>query len=247
VPWWLTLVGIGFALIFAKHLYGGLGHNPFNPAMVGFAVLFISFPAEMTVWPRLDNPLGLLDSLNWIFAGVLPAGAAGIDAISSATPLDTLKMQLARAQTLTEIRATPLFGIFGARGWEWVAFAYALGGLWLIYRKVITWHIPVGVLGSLFAIAALFFILNPDTAPSPMLHLFSGAAMLGAFFIATDPVSAATSRQGKLLFAAGIGLLVYIIRTWGGYPDGMAFAILLMNMAAPMLDYYTRPRVFGHF
>jgi Na+-translocating ferredoxin:NAD+ oxidoreductase subunit D len=246
VPWWMTFIGIGFALIFAKHLYGGLGYNPFNPAMVGFAVLFISFPAEMTVWPRLDNPLGWSDSFNWIFNGLLPVGANAVDAISSATPLDTLKMQLARAHTLSEIRTTPLFGFFGARGWEWVALAYLGGGVWLIYHKIITWHIPVGVLGALFLIASVFFILYPDNSPSPMLHLFSGATMIGAFFIATDPVTAATSQQAKLIYAAGIGVLIYIIRTWGGYPDGVAFAVLLMNMTVPMLDYYTRPRVFGH-
>lgn len=245
-PWWITVVGVGFAIVFAKHLYGGLGYNPFNPAMVGYAVLLISFPTEMTEWPMVDRPLGIMESFDWIVLGVLPAGAASFDAISGATPLDTMKTLLGQAYTVQEIRADPLFGDFGARGWEWLGNLYFLGGVWLIYRKVISWHIPAGVLGALLVWATVFFVFDPDTHPSPLYHLFSGAAILGAFFIATDPVSAATSNRGRLIYGIGIGSLIYIIRTWGGYPDGVAFAVLLMNMCVPLLDYYTRPRVFGH-
>lgn len=121
-----------------------------------------------------------------------------------------------------------------------------LGGCWLIYKRVITWHIPFALLGSLFFISSLFFLLDPDIHPSALFHIVSGASMLGAFFIATDPVTAASSSKGCLYYGAGIGILIYVIRTWGSYPDGTAFAVLLMNMAVPIIDYYTQPRAFGH-
>lgn len=248
LPWWMTIIGASFGIIFAKQLYGGLGYNNFNPAMVGYAVLLISFPVDMTHWPALSelsgHPLSFWDSVSIIFTGQ-PVGASSIDALSGATPLDTMKTALKQYRTVHEIKAHPLFGDFGARGWEWMGNAFFLGGCWLIYKRVITWHIPVAVLGSLFSMAAIFFLIDPDRYPSPLFHLFSGAAMLGAFFIATDPVSAATSNKGRLIFGAGIGMLIYIIRTWGGYPDGVAFAVLLMNLAAPTLDYFTKPRLFG--
>ncbi|MGD8619840.1 MAG: RnfABCDGE type electron transport complex subunit D, partial [Gammaproteobacteria bacterium] len=117
---------------------------------------------------------------------------------------------------------------------------------WLLQQKIIKWQIPAGMLAGLFLTALLFYAWNPDIYPSPLFHVFSGAAMLGAFFIATDPVSASTTPRGRLYYGLGIGVLTYVIRTWGGYPDGVAFAVLLMNMAAPTIDYYTRPRVFGH-
>jgi electron transport complex protein RnfD len=248
LPWWMTVIGASFGIIFAKQLYGGLGYNNFNPAMVGYAVLLISFPIDMTHWPALSelsgHPLSFWDSLSIIFTGQ-PVGASSIDALSGATPLDTMKTALKQYRTVHEIKAHPLFGDFGARGWEWMGNAFFLGGCWLIYKRVITWHIPAAVLGSLFSMAAIFFLIDPDRYPSPLFHLFSGAAMLCAFFIATDPVSAATSNKGRLIFGAGIGMLIYIIRTWGGYPDGVAFAVLLMNLAAPTLDYFTKPRLFG--
>jgi len=247
-PWWLSLVGVFFAIVVAKQLYGGLGYNPFNPAMIGYAVLMISFPLQMTTWPpSLDagHALGLADSLNYIFGGQLPGGL-GVDAISGATPLDTMKTQLGLGHTVDEIRAAhPIFGSLGGSDWQWINLAILAGGLWLVWRRIISWHIPVALLGALALMAGLFYLVNPDHYGSPLFHLFSGAAMLGAFFIATDPVTAATSNRGKLWFGAGIGILTYIIRTWGGYPDGIAFAVLLMNMAAPTIDYYTTPRVFG--
>ncbi|MBE9561253.1 MAG: RnfABCDGE type electron transport complex subunit D, partial [Proteobacteria bacterium] len=148
--------------------------------------------------------------------------------------------------TVYEIKAKPIFGFLGAAGWEWVNLAFLIGGCWLIYKRVMTWYIAVAVLGGLFVISSLFFLIDSDIYPSPIFHIFSGAAIVGAFFIATDPVTAATSNQGRLIFGFGIGLLIYITRTWGGYPDGMAFAVLLMNMSVPVIDYYTKPRVFGH-
>lgn len=248
VPAWLPVVGALFAIVVAKQLYGGLGYNPFNPAMIGYVVLLISFPREMTQWSApsgLDSAqLGLADTLAWNLRGVLPADIT-LDALTLATPLDSVKTSLGLGEMLSEIVAAPKFGAYGGHGWEWINFAYLLGGLYLIYRRLIDWRIPVGMLGALFAIALVFHGSDTDAFPAPLFHLFSGAAMLGAFFIATDPITASTTPRGRLLFGAGIGLIVYVIRTWGGYPDGVAFAVLLMNMAAPTLDHYTKPRVFG--
>ena len=248
-PWWLTLIGVAFAVIIGKHLYGGLGYNPFNPAMLGYVLLLISFPLEMTTWvtprPLLADPVGFGDALSAIFNGVL-SGGVGIDTITSATPLDHMKTQVNLAHTVQEVLGEPAYGMLGGRGWEMIHLALLGGGLWMIYKHVITWHIPVAMLGALALMAGAFHLVDPGHYPSPLFHLFSGAAMLGAFFIATDPVSASTTPRGRLFYGAGIGVLVYIIRTWGGYPDGVAFAVLLMNMAAPTIDYYTQPRVFGH-
>ncbi|MDM8566148.1 electron transport complex subunit RsxD [Candidatus Halobeggiatoa sp. HSG11] len=249
LPWWMTVIGISFGIIFAKHLYGGLGYNPFNPAVVGYVVLLISFPVEMTQWPALStlgyNYAGILDSFSIIFYGH-PTGGLPLDSFTGATVLDTMKTELGQFHTVNEIKAKPMFGFLGATGWEWINLTFLLGGCWLMYKRVITWHIPIAVLTGLFVIASLFFIIDSDIYPSPIFHIFSGAAIVGAFFIATDPVTAATSNQGRLIFGVGIGLLIYITRTWGGYPDGMAFAILLMNMSVPVIDYYTKPQVFGH-
>lgn len=248
-PWWLLLVACFFAIVVAKQLYGGLGYNPFNPAMVGYVVCLISFPAQMTSWlapdalQQADVSLGA--ALTYVFSGQLP-NAISWDAISMATPLDLVKTELRQNLTLTEIHQNPLFGTFSGQGWEWVANFYFLGGFYLLYKKVISWHIPVAVIIGLGAPAFLFYAINPDYYASPAFHVFSGAAVIGAFFIATDPVSGSTTVIGRLIFGAGIGLLTYIIRTWGGYPDAIAFAVLLMNMATPMIDHYTQPRVFGH-
>lgn len=249
-PWWLMVLGTGFAVIVGKHLYGGLGYNPFNPAMVGYVMLLISFPKQMSIWlpPNIlsDLDFGLLDTIKAAFFGIYPGGFT-LDAMSAATPLDLIKTQLSIDVTIAETRNNyAIFGDFGGIGWEWIGNWIFLGGVWLIYKKVITWHIPVAVLGSLFVIAGIFYLMDADHYASPMFHLFSGAAMLGAFFIATDPVSAATTPRGRIIYGIGIGVLTYVIRVWGGYPDGIGFAVLLMNLAAPTIDYYTAPRVYGH-
>jgi len=249
-PWWLVLIGCFFAVVVGKHLYGGLGYNPFNPAMVGYVVLLIAFPRDMTAWlpPYLMNDLeiSLFNTLLAKFGAGLPY-ALQLDGITMATPLDTVKTQLGLSQTVAEItQSSALFGDFGGVGWEWIGNWIFLGGLWLIIKKISSWHIPLSMLGSLFTIALVFYLIDPDHYAGPMFHLFSGAAMLGAFFIATDPVTAASTPKGKIIFGAGIGILTYIIRVWGGYPDGVGFAVLLMNMAAPTIDYYTQPRVYGH-
>ena len=242
-PWWLTSVGVAFAIIFAKQLYGGLGFNPFNPAMVGYVVLLISFPREMTSWL---SPAELREGgVTLAMSATAILGDNHLDTLSGATPLDTLKTRLGMGMALEQIMAAPPFGHLGGRGWELVKGMILLGGLWLLFKRVISWHVPVAMLGTLFVTAGLFHLINPGAYANPLFHLFAGGAMLGAFFIATDPVSGATSNLGRLLFGAGAGLLVFVIRSWGGYPDGVAFAVLLMNMVAPTLDYYTRPRVFG--
>lgn len=243
-PWWIPVIGTLFAIVVAKQLYGGLGYNPFNPAMAGYVVLLISFPLELTQWTAPGNYPGLLDTLALAFTDAARTGI-DLDALSTATPMDTIKTRLGLNETLGEIHSTVLFGYVGGRAWEWVNLGFLFGGLWLLQARVIQWQIPAGMLGGLFAMAAVFYLFNPDSYTSPAFHLFSGAAMLGAFFIATDPVTASTTPRGRLIYGAGIGILTYLIRTWGGYPDGVAFAVLLMNMAAPTIDHYTRPRVFG--
>lgn len=249
LPWWLTVLGIIFAIVMVKQIYGGLGYNPFNPAMAAYVLLLISYPVQMTSWlPPImlnENPLNFLQSLSAIFTGSLPAGLDW-DTISGATPLDEMWTHLDQNEMISEIKQSPLWGDFGARGWEWVGNWFALGGIWLLYKRVITWHIPAAMLVSLALISGLFFLIDPESYPFPGFHIFSGGTILGAFFIATDPITACTTKKGQLIYGAAIGLLVFIIRTWGGYPDAIAFAVLLLNMAAPMIDHYTQPRVFGH-
>ncbi len=250
-PWWVLLIGAFFTIVVAKQLFGGLGYNPFNPAMIGYAVLLISFPVEMTSWvaPHVlfSFPHDLSNTLSLVFTGALTNGDSILDALTMASPLDTLKTELRLEHTVQEaISSGDIFGVFGGIGWESVNFAFLVGGVWLIYKRVITWHIPVGMLSGIFLIALVFYLLDSDRYASPMYHLFAGATLLGAFFIATDPITACTSNPARIIYGFLIGIIAYTIRTWGGYPDGIAFAVLLMNMAAPTLDYYIQPRVFGY-
>jgi electron transport complex protein RnfD len=245
VPWWIPVIGSLFAILIAKQLYGGLGYNPFNPAMAGYVVLLISFPLELSLWPVPGAAMGFSDTLVHVFGTGLPAGQT-LDTLTMATPMDGIKMRLGLSETLSEMQGSALFGSFAGATWEWINLWFLIGGLWLLQMKVIHWQIPAGMLGGLAFIAFVFYAANPDVYTTPLFHLFSGAAMLGAFFIATDPVTACTTPRGRLYYGIGVGLLTYIIRTWGGYPEGVAFAVLLMNMAAPTIDHYTRPRVFGH-
>ena len=248
-PWWLIVVGTLFAIVFAKQLYGGLGYNPFNPAMIGYAVLVISFPAIMTKWPAAlqlaQTKLSFVDQLNYIFSGILPQGTL-MDAVTSATPLDYLKTQLKLKHEMSNITQAPVFGAFGGKGNEFVTGAYLLGGLYLWQQKIISWHLPFAFLGALALISGIFWVVNPAHFASPLFHLFSGASMLAAFFIITDPVSGPTTPNGKLWFAAGVALITYIVRVYGGYPDGVAFAVIFMNICVPLIDANTQPRVFGH-
>ncbi len=249
LPWWLTILGVAFAILLVKQAYGGLGYNVFNPAMAAYVLLLISYPVQMTSWlPPImlnENPMTFAQTVGAIFGGTLPQGLTW-DAITMATPLDTMRTGLSLNQTVTEISQSPVLGHFGGKGWEIVAGLYLLGGLFMLYKRAISWHIPISMLGGLAGMALIFSVLDADAYPLSTFHIFSGAAMLGAFFIATDPVSAPGTRKGQLFFGAGIGILIYIIRTWGGYPDAIAFSVLLMNMAAPTIEFFTRPRTFGH-
>ncbi len=236
-PWWIGVFATFFAVSFGKHLYGGLGYNPFNPAMLGYAVLLISFPAEMSKWvqPAEWVNLSFLQTAQLIFTGA--AGSITVDAVSMATPLDVAKTMVSSG--------TPL-SIEIDLHWAYINLAFLVGGLWMLYARLISWHIPVSIILSLTAISTVFYWIDPTQYTPAAFHLLSGFTMLAAFFIATDPVSSAASAKGKIIFGVVIGLIIYIIRTWGNYPDAVAFAILFANMLVPLLDQYTRPRVYGH-
>ena len=245
-PWWLYAVGSIVAVVVAKHLYGGLGQNPFNPAMVAYAALIVSFPVYMTQWPApvglAVHDINLLDAFDLVFAG---QGAISPDAFTSATVLDTWKTQARLGKPVADILAQPAFGWGGGRGQEFVALMYLLGGLLMWSHKLITWHIPAAYLGALALTAGGLHLMDPGRHADPIFHLLSGGAMLGAFFIATDPVTAASTPRGKLIYAGLAGFLTAIVRAFGGYPDGVAFGVLLANICVPFIDAYTQPRVFG--
>lgn len=256
-PWWMVIMGTAFAIVIAKQLYGGLGQNPFNPAMIGYVVLLISFPVQMTSWlppaPLQTLPIDFYDTLQIILSGHTSSGDTvqqlmhTVDGVSQATPLDSFKTGLRSGQQPQDILQQPLFaaGMAGL-GWQWVNIGFLIGGLFLLVRGAIRWHIPVSFLLSLMLCASIGWLLSPEKCAPPVMHLLSGATMLGAFFIATDPVTASTTNRGRLIFGALIGLLVWLIRTYGGYPDGVAFAVLLANITVPLIDYYTKPRAYGH-
>lgn len=247
-PWWMVVVGTAFAIAVSKHLYGGLGNNPFNPAMIGYAVLIISFPVHMTHWltPHALGgiELSFAEQLGYIFNGVLPNGLT-LDAVTMATPLDTLKTQLHLGLSVHDISDMPIYGRLAGKGSEMVALGFAIGGVYLLLNRIITWHLPVAYLGALFATAGIFHLVDPTHYVTPLFHWFSGAAMIGAFFILTDPVTSPTTAKGKIIFAVGAGVLTYLIRAFGGFPDGMAFATLFMNICVPLIDAWTQPKVFG--
>ncbi|MGL5335306.1 MAG: electron transport complex subunit RsxD [Enterovibrio sp.] len=254
-PWWVGFIGCLFAIGIAKQLYGGLGQNPFNPAMIGYVVLLIAFPVQMTAWLSPQSlqmmPQDLLDSFWLIFSGHDLDGfnnlqlRAAVDGTTMATPLDAMKTLLKQGQTVSAISLEPMFGDFAGKGWSWVNASFLAGGLILLRRNVIQWHIPVSMLASLVLCSSLYYLFCGQEAASPLLHLFSGATMLGAFFIATDPVSAATSSKGRLIYGTLIGVLLFVIRTFGGFPDGVAFAVLLANLTAPLLDHFCTPPSYG--
>jgi electron transport complex protein RnfD len=255
-PWWLIVIGTAFSIIVVKHVYGGVGQNIFNPAMAGYVLLLVSFPVQMTSWP-LPQSLAQFDLSFWdttvlIFSGYTPAGYSmeqlrmGVDGLTMATPLDSLRTALNHQLTISEALAQPIFSGLAGIGWQWINAAFLLGGLVLLKVRVISWHIPGGMLLGLLIPASIAWLFAPDQSVSPLMHLLSGATMLGAFFIATDPVTAATSNRGRLYFGLLIGFLVFVIRTWGGYPDAVAFAVLLANMTVPIIDKYSQPTAYGH-
>lgn len=250
-PWYVSVVGMFFAIVVAKHLYGGLGHNIFNPAMVGFCAILIAFPQSLSLW---IPPSGLLESVTssynlswlevfeWVFTG---STTTSIDAVTAATPLSAVQSGLQQGYSLSEVTEQPIFGDFGGLGWEWIANWLFLGGAILLYKRIITWHVPAAVLMTTIAASTPFYLFNADVFMSPQQHIFSGGIMLAAFFIATDPTSGCSSFRGKLMFGAGVAVLTVLIRNFGSFPDGVAFAVLLMNMSAPLIDRMTIPKPYG--
>jgi Na+-translocating ferredoxin:NAD+ oxidoreductase subunit D len=230
-PWWIPLIGAVVAIGVAKHAYGGLGYNPFNPALVARVVLLISFPVQMTTW---STPAPLF---------------SGIDAVTAATPLDQMQTSLMLTGTLPEGLEAPLGDYFlgnmaGSLG-EMSALALLLGAAYLFVRRILTWHIPAAFLGSVVLLSGTFWLIDPLRYPSPLFHLLTGGVILGAFYMATDMVTSPVTTKGMILFGLGCGFLTVIIRLFGGYPEGVAFAILLMNAVTPLIDRFTRPHPFG--
>lgn len=256
-PWWIMVIGGIIAIVITKQLYGGLGQNIFNPAMIAYVSLVISFPTIMSQWlpptPLQFSQLDLFDTFLTIFTEQSSDGynlfqlATNVDGISLATPLNGIKTNLTAGISIQEtLNNSQIYTGFAGRGWQWVNLAFLFGGLVLLWKKVILWYIPVSYLISLFLASSLGYFITPNLAASPLFHLFSGASMLGAFFIATDPVTAASTKLGRIIYGAFIGLMIYIIRIYGNYPDGVAYSILIANMCVPFLDQYTRPTPYGH-
>ncbi|MEJ2395325.1 MAG: RnfABCDGE type electron transport complex subunit D [Candidatus Thiodiazotropha sp.] len=250
-PWWIGVVGAFLAIVIGKQVFGGIGQNLFNPAMVARVALLISFPLEMTLFnspvPLFSSQApGLLDSLAITFGS-----SEQLDAISSATTLGHLKTELGRGVPLESASSgieslwQLSLGQAGGSLGETSALLLLLGGLFLLYKRIITWHIPLSMLGTLALLATIFHLVDPQSYVGPLTHLMSGAAVMGAFFIATDLVTSPVSVRGQLIFGAGIGLLVFAIRTWAGYPEGVAFAVMLMNACTPLIDHYLKPRIYG--
>ncbi len=229
-PWWLVVVGVAFAVIFGKQLYGGLGNNPFNPAMLGYGFLLISYPLQMTTWP--------VDFLSFSQAVDEVFNLVNFDGISGATRLDDVKTSLSLGSDIATLQVRSV-------SQAWINIGFLAGGIYLLARKIIAWHIPVAVLSGILIMALLISMFDSQQHLPVQNHLILGGTMLGAFFIATDPVSASTTPKGRLVYGFLIGVLIVIIRAYGGYPDGVAFAVLLMNMTVPLIDYYTQPKAFG--
>lgn len=231
LPWWIIIIGAFVSIGIGKLSFGGIGTNIFNPALVGRVFLLISFPVQMTSYPA-------------------PAGS-GVDAVTAPTPLGLLKEGLMNGQPISEIAgnlpaATDLLmGSTGGSLGEISALMLIIGGIYMLLRKVITWHTPVAVLGSMFVVAAIFWMIDPETYIGPAYHLLTGGAMLGAIFMATDMVSSPMTGKGQLIYGVGIGVITMSIRLFGAYPEGISFAILIMNAFTPLINNSVKPKRFG--
>jgi electron transport complex protein RnfD len=234
LPWWMVLLGAFFAIGIGKMVFGGLGNNPFNPALIGRVFLLISFPVQMTNWPLpLSSP--------WQY----------LDAVTGATPLGILKESIRNGHPVPEIMqqvpdALQLFmGQLGGSLGEVSAIALILGGIWLLYKRIITWHIPVFMIATIYGFAGIMWYINPDKYAPPLFHVLTGGVLLGAIYMATDLVTSPMNRKGMIIYAVSIGILTIIIRVFGAYPEGVSFAILIMNAFVPLLKKYIKPRRFG--
>lgn len=229
LPLWMIALGALFSIGIAKMTFGGLGNNPFNPALVGRVFLLISFPVQMTTWPI----------------------AGAVDGTTGATPLSLIKEGLKTGKPIAELTSqlpsySDLFlGNMGGSLGEVSALLLLIGLAFMLVRKVITWHIPVAVIGSMFIFTGILNLINPAEYINPMYHLLTGGALLGAIFMATDMVTSPVTKTGQLIFGAGIGIITVLIRVWGAYPEGMSFAILIMNAFTPLINIYVKPKRFG--
>lgn len=231
LPIWMIIIGALVAIGIGKLSFGGLGSNPFNPALVGRVFLLISFPVDMTSWP-VNNNSGV-DGVT----GATPLGLVK-EAISSGTPISQLTDQVPSNMDL-------FFGNIGGSLGEISAIALILGALFMLYKKVITWHIPVSILGTMFVFAGLLWTIDSEEFMNPMFHLLTGGAMLGALYMATDMVTSPMTPKGQLIYGIGIGVITISIRVFGAYPEGISFAILIMNAVTPLLNRYCKPKDFG--
>ena len=234
LPIWMIIIGSLVAIGIAKLSFGGLGNNIFNPALVGRVFLLISFPAQMTSWPTpFENTTKL------------------VDAITGETTLGIIKEGLMYGETMTTLAdklpdASELFlGFTSGSAGEMSGLALILGGIYLLARKVITWHIPVTILVAMFALTGIFWLVDPELYANPTIHILSGGAILGAFYMATDLVTSPMTKKGMIIFALGIAIITVVIRLFGSYPEGISFAILIMNAFVPLIDKYFKPRRFG--
>ena len=234
LPVFIVVTGAFISIAVAKMTFGGLGNNPFNPALVGRVFMLISFPVQMTSWPV---PKGFATSYT--------------DAVTGATPLAVVKEGLKNGEPLQQLIAqipTPaqmFLGNMGGSMGEVAAVALLLGFIWLLYKKIITWHIPVSVIGSLVIFTSILWMIDPEKNASPLFHLLAGGVLLGAIFMATDYVTSPMNPKAMIIYGCGIGILTVIIRVWGAYPEGVSFAILIMNAFVPLMNAYIKPRRFG--
>jgi Na+-translocating ferredoxin:NAD+ oxidoreductase subunit D len=234
LPVFIIIIGSLVSIGIAKMTFGGLGNNPFNPALVGRVFLLISFPVQMTSWPV---PSGFMTGYS--------------DAVTGATPLSVIKEGLRNGESVSKLmdqvpsHMQMFYGHMGGSMGEVAAAALLLGLIYMLIRKTITWHIPASVLGSVAIFTAILWLINPDKNADPMFHLLTGGVMLGAIFMATDYVTSPMSYKAMIIYGIGIGVLTVIIRIFGAYPEGVSFAILIMNAFVPLMNKYIKPKRFG--
>lgn len=235
LPWWIIIIGALVSIGIGKMSFGGLGKNPFNPALVGRVFLLISFPVQMTSWPQVKV-------LNFALT----------DAETGATPLAIVKEGLRSGEKFSEIIAQMptsysdmFYGQMGGSLGEISALALIVGGLFMLVRKIITWHIPVSIIGSIAVFTGILYGINPEGFADPAFHILTGGVLLGAIFMATDMVTSPMTVKGMWIFGVGIGIITVCIRVWGAYPEGISFAILIMNSVVPLINSYCKPKRFG--